>query len=55
MNAMLLACLLSAPSDGWRVGAPLSELALPTIEGDRVVALSEFRGKKLLLLEFASW
>ena len=31
------------------------EIRLRTIEDPRVVALSDFRGKKVLLLHFASW
>jgi hypothetical protein len=32
-----------------------SDLELPTIDGERTVRLSQLRGKKLLLVEFASW
>ena len=39
----------------WQVGQPLPHVHLPTIDGDQEVDLSVFRGKKLLLLEFASW
>jgi len=35
-------------------GAPLPDLRLPTIDG-ATLALSSFRGTKLLLIEFASW
>ena len=28
---------------------------LPTIDGKRTIALSELRGQKVLLIEFASW
>lgn len=38
-----------------RVGEPYPQIVLPTIEGDRVVALSSFRGQKVLLVHFASW
>ena len=38
-----------------KVGEPHVEVRLPTIERDRTVALSDFRGKKVLLIEFASW
>jgi hypothetical protein len=38
----------------WTVGAPVPELELPTIDGGRL-ALSALRGKRVLLIEFASW
>ena len=31
------------------------DVRLPTIDGERTLALSELRGKKVLLIEFASW
>ena len=37
------------------VGQPLPDRRLPTVERDRTLALSQFRGKKVLLIEFASW
>ena len=39
----------------WRVGAPLPDLSLPTIDGEQEIALADLRGKRLLLIEFASW
>ncbi len=38
-----------------KVGKPHPPIVLPTIEHDRAVALSDFRGKKVLLVHFASW
>ncbi len=37
------------------VGEPHVDVVLETIEHDRTVALSDFRGKKVLLINFASW
>ena len=37
------------------VGGVHPQIILPTIEGDQVVALSSFRGQKVLLVHFASW
>ncbi len=60
MNAPLLAMtLLAGPAaaqfgNPWKLGEPVPDLRLPTIGGD-TVALSDFRGKKVLLIEFASW
>jgi len=53
----LMALTITAPAQtySWKVGEPLPDLRLPTIDGTRTVSLSELRGKKLLLFEFASW
>jgi hypothetical protein len=37
------------------VGEPLPDLRLPTLDRQGAVRLSSFRGKKVLLIEFASW
>jgi hypothetical protein len=37
------------------VGQPHVDFILPSIDGDKQIQLSEFRGKKVLLLHFASW
>ena len=55
---LLAACslsVLSAQSMRWKVGLELPSLRLPTITGSRTIDLADFRGKKLLLIEFASW
>lgn len=38
-----------------RVGDLHADIVLRTIEHDRTIALSQFRGKKILLVHFASW
>ena len=38
-----------------KVGRLHQEFVLPTIDGDKMVRLSDFGGKKLLLFHFASW
>ena len=38
-----------------RVGEPYGPLLLPTLEGSAQVDLADYRGRKLLLIEFASW
>ena len=38
-----------------QVGTPIPELRLPTIERDKTISLHGLRGKKVLLIEFASW
>ena len=51
----LLAASSAAQNTPYRVGEPLPELRLPTIDGQQTVDLAQFRGKRLLLIEFASW
>ena len=36
-------------------GGPLPEISFPNINGSGDVDLADFRGKKLLLIQFASW
>ncbi len=38
-----------------RVGEPHSDFVLPGIVDGQPVSLSQFRGKKVLLVHFASW
>jgi len=57
----LLACLLVGSASaqqgkiGWEDGQFVPDLELPTIDGERTVRLSEFRGQRVLLIQFASW
>lgn len=52
----LLAILLGAGlSSAQEVGQVHPGVRLPTIDGERTVSLEQFRGKKVLLIEFASW
>jgi peroxiredoxin len=44
-----------AASDAPQVGQPYPDFVLPNIEGGAPVSLSQFRGKKVLLIQFASW
>jgi len=46
---------LFAQEVGTRVGELYPDVALPTIDGERVLRLSELRGRKVLLIEFAAW
>lgn len=45
----------AAAQSAYEVGRPLLALRLPTVEGDRTIDLAAYRGKRLLLIEFASW
>lgn len=42
-------------ADAPQVGQRFPEFVLPKIEGGAPVSLSQFRGKKVLLIQFASW
>ncbi len=37
------------------VGHRHPDFTLPTIDDERPLSLSDFRGKKILLVQFASW
>ena len=45
----------SAQSSPWQVGRPAPHVHLPDIDTGDPVDLADFRGKKVLLAEFASW
>jgi hypothetical protein len=63
INLLTLACGCvcavagSACAAGYspRVGEPHPDFVLPSIVDGRPVSLSQFRGKKVLLVHFASW
>jgi len=59
MRSLLACLLLGAPVTAqglpYEVGQPLPELRLPTIDGSGTIDLAQYRGKRLLLIEFASW
>ncbi len=38
-----------------RVGEQHPDFTLPTIDDGRAISLEQFRGKKVLLIQFASW
>lgn len=42
------------PSVGTGVGQYYPDFRLPTLDGE-ITSLSSFRGKKVLLIQFASW
>lgn len=66
LAAAALAAMTSAPVPAQRggvlrAGEPLPHLELPTIDGERTIDLADFvasaggAGKKVLLIQFASW
>jgi len=40
---------------GWTIGSPLPDVVLPTVDGDSTVALSELRGRQVIVLVVAPW
>ena len=38
-----------------QIGEPIPDLVLPTIDGTQTIALSQYKGQKVLLIVFASW
>ena len=42
------------PDIGMKVGDYFPDFRLPTLDGE-IVSLSSFRGRKILLIQFASW
>ena len=56
-HAALLTLLAApqSPQEGTGVGQVFPDIELPRIDGQGSVRLSELRGTKLLLIEFASW
>ena len=55
--ATLALCAAPAPAQeiGFGEGQFLPDFELPTIDGERTIRLSELRGKRVLLIQFASW
>lgn len=59
---LLLVCLLmttTAPATAGpaqtQVGDAFPDLVFPTVDGEQSVRLSNHRGTRVLLIEFASW
>jgi len=53
--ASLALSLPSLAQSPFQVGRRLPELRLPTVDGETALDLSGLRGKKHVLIEFASW
>ncbi len=54
--AIVFGTATSASAQGIpEVGAAYPDFVLPSIDDQRPVRLSDFRGKKVLLIHFASW
>ena len=54
---MVLGSAPSAEAQGYapKVGRRHPDFTLPRIDGRAPASLSDFRGKKVLLIQFASW
>lgn len=56
LSLLLAALSSSAFAQGRvRIGEPHPDFLLPRIDDRKAVSLSDFRGKKVLLIHFASW
>lgn len=53
--AMSIAGPVDGAGYGPKLGARHPEFTLPEINTGKPVSLSDFRGKKVLLIQFASW
>ena len=59
--AVLTSCLFALPSSvaaepyNPQGGEPHRDFTLPAIDDGRAISLEQFRGKKVLLIQFASW
>ncbi len=53
--ATLLVVSAASAQSPWKKGQPLPPLRLPTVTGEKTIDLAQLRGKKLVLIEFASW
>ncbi len=51
----LAAAMVGADGRAQGVGRPYPDFTLPNINDRSPVSLSEFRGRKVLLIHFASW
>ncbi|MFT7617577.1 MAG: hypothetical protein ACI97A_001216 [Planctomycetota bacterium] len=40
---------------GFKTGEAFPDIVLPNVENGKPMSLADFRGKKLLVLHFASW
>ena len=45
----------SRPQIGRQEGNVHPQIVLPSLDGTKTYAISDFRGKKVLLIQFASW
>jgi peroxiredoxin len=52
---LLHATAVSAAPYAPRVGQPHPDFTLPNLADGKPVSLSDFHGKKVLLIQFASW
>ena len=55
LSALLVMTAAPAQELGRGPGQVHPDLELPTIERDRTIRLSSLRGRRVLLIEFASW
>ncbi len=54
LSAMLFTVLLGQADPGIQIGEPVPDAALTNMKGE-TVRISDFRGKKLIVFNWASW
>ena len=55
LGPLILAAAAGSETVPWKSGEPLPNFRLAILDRTGPVSLASFRGKKLLLVEFASW
>jgi hypothetical protein len=53
--ALLATAPIAALETGFREGQVFPDLVLPALNDGRLLSVSAFRGRKVLLISFASW
>lgn len=54
LSAAITLTLLGQPASGIQLGQPVPDVALTDMQG-KSVRISDFRGKKLIIFNWASW
>jgi hypothetical protein len=53
--ALLTAASYGADAPRLEVGEPFPDLVLPALDDGRPLSVAQFRGRRLILMVFASW
>jgi hypothetical protein len=51
----ILVCPALSLAQPVKVGEPAPDFAVPSLDGQRTIRLSDFRGRRLLIFTWASW
>jgi peroxiredoxin len=57
LTALTLFLVIPALSFGQnvKVGEPAPDFAVPSLDGEKTIRLSDFRGRRVLIFTWASW